>query len=187
MDRYAQIAAWRPATFGNLDDVTDMAPYIQRRNWSRRVSDQVDLVRQRQLESLTSLDRQVGRLVEALPGNTLVVFMSDNGYMWGEHRWKTKKVPYEESIGIPMIVSWPGHLSSGVDRRLALSVRERPSPPAGTRDDLVRPDPAGLRLGRLRPSGARARVVSAWRLPVRGCRTPTSTARPSGRRARARP
>lgn len=99
VDRYAQIAAWRPATFGNLDDVTDMAPYIQRRNWSRRVSDQVDLVRQRQLESLTSLDRQVGRLVEALPGNTMVVFMSDNGYMWGEHRWKTKKVPYERASG----------------------------------------------------------------------------------------
>ena len=122
VDRYADLPAWRPATYGNRDDVSDMPPYMQRAAWRPRIRDHVDLVRQRQLESLTSLDRQIGRLVEALPGNTLLVFMSDNGYLWGEHRWKTKKVPYEESIRIPLIVSWPGHVSSGVDRRLALNV-----------------------------------------------------------------
>ena len=150
VDRYAQIPAWRPATFGNRDDVSDMPAYIQQRNWSRRVSYRVDLVRQRQLESLTSLDRQVGRLVEALPGNTMVIFMSDNGDMWGEHRWKTKKVPYEESIRIPMIVSWPGHLPSGVDRRLALNVDVVPTILAAAGID------PGTPTGRVGSSGAPA-------------------------------
>jgi N-acetylglucosamine-6-sulfatase len=122
VDRYADLPAWRPVTFGARDDVSDMPRYIQQHAWNRRISDHVDLARQRELESLTSLDRQIGRLVETLPNNTLVIFMSDNGNVWGEHRWTTKKVPYEESIRIPMIVRWLGHVPSGVDRRLALNV-----------------------------------------------------------------
>ena len=122
VDRYADLPLWRPETFGSRDDVSDMPPYMQQRSWSRRMSARVDRVRQRQLESLTSLDRQIGRLVEDLPRNTLIIFMSDNGTLWGEHRWTSKKVPYEESIRIPLIVSWPGHAPRGVDRRLALNV-----------------------------------------------------------------
>ena len=40
------------------------------------------------------------RRAEARPDgsqNTIVVFTSDNGVLWGEHRWGAKDVPYEES------------------------------------------------------------------------------------------
>ena len=47
--------------------------------------------------------------------NTLVIFSSDNGYMWGEHgRWE-KFVPYEPSIRVPLLVRWPGHFAAGTD------------------------------------------------------------------------
>ena len=41
----------------------------------------------------------------------MVVFMSDNGFLYGEHRWGTtgsmnKQVPYEESIRVPYVVRY---------------------------------------------------------------------------------
>jgi N-acetylglucosamine-6-sulfatase len=36
----------------------------------------------------------------------MLVFMSDNGILLGEHHWFGKKVPYEESIRVPMIVRY---------------------------------------------------------------------------------
>ena len=35
-----------------------------------------------------------------------MVFTSDNGVLWGEHRWAAKDVPYEESIAVPLIVRY---------------------------------------------------------------------------------
>jgi N-acetylglucosamine-6-sulfatase len=63
---------------------------------------------------VTSLDRQIGRLLEridelGIADDTIVVFASDNGFFWGEHRrGGTGRWPYEESIRIPFIVRAPG-------------------------------------------------------------------------------
>jgi N-acetylglucosamine-6-sulfatase len=63
---------------------------------------------------VTSLDREIGRLMEridelGIANNTIVVFASDNGFFWGEHRrGGTGRWPYEESIRIPFIVRAPG-------------------------------------------------------------------------------
>jgi len=65
---------------------------------------------------VTSMDRQIGRLLERLDhlgmaGNTVVIFTSDNGFFWGEHRrGGTGRWPYEESIRIPFIVKAPGFI-----------------------------------------------------------------------------
>jgi arylsulfatase A-like enzyme len=65
----------------------------------------------RQYEALQSVDRMVHDLVAYLGStgqlaNTLIVFMSDNGINIGEHRWKDKAVPYEESIRVPFVVRY---------------------------------------------------------------------------------
>ena len=66
------------------------------------------------LEALQSVDDLVGDVVGALReagelDNTVIVFSSDNGLMFGEHRIKHRKVvPYEESIHVPLIVRGPG-------------------------------------------------------------------------------
>ncbi|MGZ5301438.1 MAG: sulfatase/phosphatase domain-containing protein, partial [Actinomycetota bacterium] len=64
-----------------------------------------------QYRTLLSVDRQVEVLIGALRdtgrlGDTLVVFTSDNGLSWGEHRWVKKEVPYEESIRVPLVVRY---------------------------------------------------------------------------------
>ena len=59
------------------------------------------------------MDQQVGRLLAELERlrlreNTIVVFVSDHGYMLGEHQmWKKSKL-WEEAIRVPLIISAPG-------------------------------------------------------------------------------
>lgn len=65
------------------------------------------------LRSLRSVDRGVRDVVDMLRrsgrlDHTLLVFMSDNGFMWGEHNFFSKAVPYEESLRVPLLVVKPG-------------------------------------------------------------------------------
>jgi N-acetylglucosamine-6-sulfatase len=62
------------------------------------------------LESAYGADRAIGRLLGVLPPHTLVVFMSDNGYLWGEvkdsrGRVAGKRWPYNESIRVPIYLA----------------------------------------------------------------------------------
>ena len=45
--------------------------------------------------------------------NTLVVFLSDNGYMLGQHGRVEKHCFYEPAVRVPLIMCWPGHLPQG--------------------------------------------------------------------------
>jgi arylsulfatase A-like enzyme len=92
-----------PDTFGR---VQDGAPaYIRSRHWSEQRARAVDAFHRRQLDSAFGVDRAVGQLLNVLPSNTIVLYLSDNGILWGEHRWADKRVPYNESIRIPVILT----------------------------------------------------------------------------------
>jgi N-acetylglucosamine-6-sulfatase len=56
------------------------------------------------LDSAYSIDRSVGSLLDVLPRHTIVVYLSDNGFLWGEHGLRGKQWPYDESIRIPLIM-----------------------------------------------------------------------------------
>ncbi len=60
--------------------------------------------------------------------NTVAVFTSDNGFLWGEHGMHSKFNPYTPSIGVPLLVRWPGRLTAGrSDDRLVGNVDLAPS------------------------------------------------------------
>jgi arylsulfatase A-like enzyme len=40
------------------------------------------------------------------------MFTSDNGLLWGEHRWARKEVPYEEAIRVPLLIRADGLTSA---------------------------------------------------------------------------
>ncbi len=64
----------------------------------------------RYCETLLGMDREVGRLLEAIApvtDNTVVVYTSDNGYSWGEHVLTGKRWAYDDNIKVPFIVRWP--------------------------------------------------------------------------------
>jgi N-acetylglucosamine-6-sulfatase len=81
-----------------------------------------------EIETLMGVDEGVAQIVEALRrtgelDNTLIVYMSDNGFMHGEHRALAEKVlPYEESIRIPLLMRGPGVPQTRVDHRLVGNV-----------------------------------------------------------------
>jgi len=70
-------------------------------------------------EMMLAVDEGVGRFVEALKEkklfeNTLFIFMSDNGYFFGEHGLSLeRRMPYEESIKCPLIISHPAAIAPG--------------------------------------------------------------------------
>ena len=44
--------------------------------------------------------------------NTIVFYISDNGYLYGEHRTSKKMVPYEESVRTPMVVRYTAPITA---------------------------------------------------------------------------
>lgn len=64
-------------------------------------------------EEMQEIDEGVERIYAALEetgqlANTYVIYVSDNGYMLGEHNKTQKDHPWEESVSIPFIVTGPG-------------------------------------------------------------------------------
>ena len=100
--RFASVPLPQPPSYNVADDPTGAGKpaYIR----DQPVQDPTAL-HERQLESEYGVDRAIGQLLAVLPSNTIVVYLSDNGWLWGEHRWAGKLVPYNESIRIPMILT----------------------------------------------------------------------------------
>lgn len=73
---------------------------------------------QRYCESVLAVDDSVGRVLQQLKDmgvhdETLVIYMGDNGFMWGEHGLIDKRVAYEESIRVPMLMQCPELFDGG--------------------------------------------------------------------------
>ena len=78
----------------------------------------LDYLYRRYCESLLAVDDSVGRDLDQLKkmgihDDTLVIYMGDNGFMWGEHGLIDKRVSYEESIRVPMMMQCPSLLKGG--------------------------------------------------------------------------
>lgn len=84
----------------------------------------LDQVIERQADTLMGVDAAVGRMIDSLResgrlDNTLIVFVSDNGYAWGEHRLQGKNTPYDVSVRVPLVMRYDGTLEAGaVDERI---------------------------------------------------------------------
>ena len=70
------------------------------------------------LRTLLAVDDGVGLLREALESvgqfdNTLFVFTSDNGFLLGAHRLFDKRVMYEESLRVPLLLRYPQRITAG--------------------------------------------------------------------------
>lgn len=56
---------------------------------------------------IEQIDHQIGLLLRHVPENTIVVFCSDHGELLGQHQWMRKRLPYEGSIRVPMLMRFP--------------------------------------------------------------------------------
>jgi arylsulfatase A-like enzyme len=76
---------------------------------------------------ITAIDRNIGRLMDALDElglseDTILVFSSDHGDMLWAHGRLKKQQPWEESVRVPLLMRWPGHLPAGEVRDTLISV-----------------------------------------------------------------
>lgn len=112
-DRLAELG---PHASPNLDeeDVSDKPVYVRAQpRLGPRLLQAAARYREAQLESLLSVDRAVRAILTALRQrgaleHTILIYTSDNGVTWGEHRLRAglKAVPYEETIRVPLIFRW---------------------------------------------------------------------------------
>jgi N-acetylglucosamine-6-sulfatase len=67
----------------------------------------------KEAEAMLAVDESIASLIDSLSfrrmlDNTVIVFMTDNGYSRGEHRWVTKQCPYEPCYETPLLIRYPG-------------------------------------------------------------------------------
>ncbi|TXK49379.1 sulfatase [Pontibacter qinzhouensis] len=70
-------------------------------------------------ETLLGVDESIGRVLdylkkEGLDKNTIVIYMGDNGFIFGEHGLIDKRNMYEQSIRVPLLVRGPGVVKPGL-------------------------------------------------------------------------
>ena len=105
----------------DLEDVPAMAVQRDMRNWPYYFKDvtveEARKCKQAYFATISFVDAQVGRLLDALAENdlldkTIIVFWSDHGYFLGEKGLWYKRKAFERSARMPLIIAAPG-LSRG--------------------------------------------------------------------------
>jgi arylsulfatase A-like enzyme len=71
------------------------------------------------LETLMALDESIGKVTSwlkenGLEENTIVIYMGDNGFSFGEHGLIDKRHAYEESMKVPLLIKYPGYVQAGL-------------------------------------------------------------------------
>lgn len=73
-----------------------------------------------------NLDDNIGRLKKAIQDmgmdeNTIFVFTSDHGELFGAHGRRAKNIFYEEAVRVPFLIQWKNHLEEGTKRDFVLN------------------------------------------------------------------
>ena len=146
---FGDLPPWRPPAFDELD-LSDKPRHVRAfRPLGEQRAVELEQLRRNQYRSLQAVDRAVGRLLDALHDTdrldrALVIFTSDNGLLWGEHRWLKKEVPYEEAIRVPLVVRADAIATRSSDEHLVANVDLAPTIAETAGVDLPTADGASL-------------------------------------------
>ena len=123
--RYAGRQAPRPPTLAPFPPDANRPAWVanQRNSWHGVEfpyhSDlDVDAYYRAYAETLLAVDDSLGRVLEwlrsrGLEDDTLVIYLGDNGFMFGEHGLIDKRTAYEASMRIPLLMQAPGLIPAG--------------------------------------------------------------------------
>lgn len=124
---------FRPVSF-NEEDVSDKPDSISNQApLTEEDIQSIDTTRRRQLLTLIALDRTIPDLINKLKetgelDNTVIIFISDNGKHWGEHRLDSKSTAYEESVKVPFAIRYPPLIPTPyVDDRIVANIDIAPT------------------------------------------------------------
>jgi N-acetylglucosamine-6-sulfatase len=115
----------------NEADMDDKPEYMQRDPLSQADITALERSNQLRLESLLAVDEAIASLDAALDRagrleQTYIFFVTDNGYLLGEHRRTAKNVPYEEVIRMSMLLRGPG-VRRGVNGAMVANIDLAPT------------------------------------------------------------
>jgi len=111
-DLYTDLPLHRPPSHDEAD-VSDKPDTMARRpQMAVERIEELDAFRLKQLRSLNAVDEAVESLLDELEAQgeldeTVVIYLSDNGVFWGEHRVGGKNLAYEEAIHVPFALRYP--------------------------------------------------------------------------------
>lgn len=122
-ERYAEVDVprWIDDPARRESNLADKPPFARRVSGARRRAKENY---EAQMRSLVPVDRMVEAVRLQLRAlgeteDTIAFFMSDNGYMSGEHQLLRKSEPYTPATKIPFMTRWPGNFEAGLtDRRV---------------------------------------------------------------------
>lgn len=130
---FVDLPPHRPPSFAEAD-LSDKPNWIQERKpLSEEDVAEVDELRLKQLQSLHSADQAIDSLLTELDElgveeDTIVIFLSDNGRLWGEHGFDTKYFAYEENSHVPFAIRYPSLVRNArVDDRLVANIDIAPT------------------------------------------------------------
>lgn len=109
---YPNLAPHRPPSYNEEDFSDKPASITHKQLLTESDSATLDKFRRDQILTLASLDRAVETIVQKLAddgelNNTVIIYLSDNGKHWGEHRLDSKGSQYQESIHVPFALRYP--------------------------------------------------------------------------------
>lgn len=95
----------------NENDVSDKPSWVKKlpKLRNKDINEQREEFRLKMC-TLKALDDAVNDMLKALGNrrdNTIIIFMSDNGYSFGDHRWTKKECSYDVCVAVDMIISYP--------------------------------------------------------------------------------
>lgn len=86
----------------------------------------------RYMETLLAVDEGLARVMDLLArrgelDDTLIVYMGDNGFMFGEHGLIDKRAAYEESMRVPLIARCPSLFQAGTVEQVVANIDIAPT------------------------------------------------------------
>src|SRR5690606_24429507 len=71
------------------------------------------------LETLMGIDESIGKVTallkeKGMAENTVVIYIRDNGFSFGEHGRSDTRHAYEESMKVPLLVKYPAQVQAGI-------------------------------------------------------------------------
>lgn len=115
------------AAFARLPEAVQKSEGRTRWKWRFDTPEKLQSTVKDYYRLVSGIDREVGRLLAALPENTLVLFLSDNGWSLGERGLADKWFAYDEDIRVPLIAWGAGVKPSQICDAFALNVDIAPT------------------------------------------------------------
>lgn len=128
LTKFSTLSPYRPPSF-NEADVSDKPAWVRNEPLLNSTAIKYnDTFRKKQIACLQAVDRSVAQIVDKLEqtgrlSNSIIIFTSDHGMMWGEHRISiAKNCAYEEAAKAPLIIRTPTTGTAKVKDQLVMNI-----------------------------------------------------------------